>query len=289
MINWNIQSSSQQKMNLQEKSNKEAICCGGNAADYSRQHKIEFVTDSNAFTCMQCGLIFDSYSYADEQIKPMQWATLGPDMTFKTYLSESFPNLSVVESVQWNFDTFERICDRFHVPKNAEIYAKDLLKSDVYVEKRNGRTRRDLTLQCVALYTSCLKEQIGKSAKLLCLCFDIDEKDFWSVYNTFGYKQRKISPRELLLSISEELKSIDSELSYKNFEQIALTADKLAEGLCHSPNVILASCVFLYLNEIRKRKISIRAVAHICGVSCTSLTTLKNALKTQNIFQQDAQ
>lgn len=160
----------------------------------------------------------------------------------------------------------------------------DLLNTEQYIMKRNGRERRDLTLICSALYRCCLNENIGKPAKLLCSWLQIEERDFWDTHNQFGYTKRKISPSQLLALITCELKTIDSDLSFKNFNEIADSADKFAEMSCCSPNVILGAHVFLYLRNVRKKKTTVRAIAQMCDISCTSLTALKKELENKNIF-----
>ena len=204
---------------------------------------------------------------------------------FKTYSSQyasADQLLHPSKLSKWDTGPLQRVCDGCFIPKSIEQRAIDLLHTEEFINKRNGREKKDLSLICYALYHCCLNENIGKPAKLLCSWLNIEEKDFWQTQSSFGYSRRKISPSELLSLITCDLDNMGSGLSYADLKKIGDCADKFAENSCCSPNVILAAHVFLYLKNIRKMKITVRSIAKMCDISCTSLTALKRELENQN-------
>ena len=260
--------------------------------DSACQHpkdSVQFIYDNNAHTCTACGVILSDYACADELIEPLKWSAAGSHVAMKTYLSRyaKSDNIDSKKNVSWDIDTLERICDRCFIPAAIEIKVKCLLQSEEYTVRRTGQTNRDLALMCKALYSTCLEEGVGKSPKLLSSWFQIDERDFWTVYKQFSYSRKKISPSALLLEFSNELKLIDEGLSYINLQEIGNSADKIATSGSHvskSPYVILAACIFLYLTNVRQKKVTMKRIANMCRITCTSLASLKKTLQSENIF-----
>lgn len=242
--------------------------------------------------CMECGLVLTDYAFMDKEIKPEKWAQSGNNVRLPIVSSintscDGTQSDSCGEEKEWNLDILQRVCDNFFIPRCVEDRVIHLLSTNDYVKKRNGRSDRDELLIAFALYTSCLKEDCAKTSELITSWFQIDPKGFWNVANEFGYCPRKIMPSDILKIKRAEIVLLSDDMSFKMMQYIASVSDGLTEKLTHSPSVILASVLYLFLNERKARSVCVRKVAKICNVSITSVNQLKKSLREMDIFAEE--
>ena len=265
---------------------------------------VTFLHEDNDFVCLQCGLVLRDFAFMDRastsilghEVLPQRWTQLANNATLPTDLSmyASADAIGVQacakKESQWNLDILERVCENFFIPRSVEDRVVSLLSQREYREKRNGREDRDLTLISVALYFSCLSEDCAKTPEVITSWFQVNEKSFWAMADQFSYTSRKLLPSDILTMLKSEVELLHEDLCYSKMNKIALISNRLTHKLSHSPRVILAAVLYLYLCEYcRGKRVSVREIANACNVSITSVNQLKKLLKSMNIFEIESE
>lgn len=237
---------------------------------------------TNDFVCRQCGLVRTDYAHSDNTIEPIKWSVA--DKVYPTDLSQFGAKL-LKREYQWDIDLLERVCSNFHIATCVEQCVIELLQSNNYI-KRRGMRRRNIILLAHAFFEACIKHGCPKSRETVASYFQIEPKLLWNVANEFEYIERKLMPSDLLPPLKVEICSLVETLSHKDFIKIEQTADRICKQSCYSPSVILATCIVLFLkNYPSANAVTMKSIAKICQVSCTSVSNLRNKLQHDvNLF-----
>ena len=248
------------------------------AAVANCQHMDTFFDEgTNDFICRACGLIRTSFSYSDTIRDPIKWSSA--DAALPTGLSIIGCPLLLHEEHKWDIDILERVCSNFHIPFCVEQCVLELLNSNNYI-KRRGLQKRNLILLSYAFFQACIKHGCPKSMDVVAYYFQIEPKSMWNMANEFEYIERKLMPSDLLPPLKVEISSIVQTLSYKDYSKIAQVADRICKESCYSPSVILAACIVLFLkNHCPPNVATMKSIARLCNVSCTSVSNLRNKLQ----------
>ena len=288
----------------------------GDLSTTCTHENVNFIEEDNDFVCLSCGQVLQDFAFMDREstsilshaVQPQKWVQIASDDTLPTPLSMYATSHTLggkgekyKKGDSWDFDILERVCGNFFIPRCVEDHVVHLLSKEEYLNKRNGRLEKDSALIAFALYSSCLVKDCVKSADVIASWFQISEKTFWSIAKEFSYSARKVLPSDILQMRKAEIELMCEMLynttmklprprgsrgTYSILRYISEVSDGLSEKLTHSPSVILASVLYMYLNLYRERIVSVREVAKLCGVSITSLNQLKKLLKSMDIFKE---
>ena len=249
------------------------------ATNTTCEHANTFFDEStNDFICKNCGLVRIDFAFSDNIRHPLKWSNA--NKVYPTYLSTYGAPLLAESECKWNIDMLERVCGNFHISKNIEHCVMELLHSKKYVEKRGGRRNKNLVLLAHAFYEACIKHGCPKSMETVASYFQVEQKSLWNAANEFDYSERKLLPSDLLPPLKTEISSVVQSLSHRDYVKIANTADRISNESCNSPSVILAVCILLFLkNKAPSNLMTMKSIAKICNVSCTSVSNLRNKLQ----------
>ena len=286
---------------------------GSRSSTKSNEHgckhiNVTFLYEDNHFVCTQCALVLTDYAYCDRQdipeykIKPKQWAEVyertqnEKSKSLPTYFSRFGSDDSLGQEgvsngrKQFDLDVLERVCGNFFIPKTVEEKVRYSLSRKDFQDKRNGRKMTDNALIAYALYSACLLEDCARTPEVICSYFQIEVRYFWTIANKFSYSPRKVLPSDILKSMRGrgDIACLN-DLSYKDLQKITQVSDNVSNELSHSPRVILAAVLHIFLNDTQSKcgRVCVREIAKACDVCVTSVIALKKVLSKMNIFSQN--
>lgn len=250
-----------------------------------KHQDVRFLQEDNHFVCLECGFVVSDYALMDHKIDPLKWTKITKETSLPSTCMTHYSLFADIDRVQnWDFDLLERVCSNFFIPACIEEEVRYKLGTKEYETKKNGRSQRCHSLMAFALYSSCIEADCVKLPEQITSWFQISLKRFWDVHKEFNYKQRKIMPGDVLKMIKSEVQLIDPQLSYKNYVDITNISNMFASNTCNSPSVVLAACLYVYLSEKRKVKITVSHIAKLCHVSCTSVNNLRKKINLEHLF-----
>ena len=291
----------------------------GDMSTSCTHENVNFIEEDNDFVCLLCGLVLRDFAFMDREstsilshaVEPQKWAQIASDDVLPTSLSMNATSHALggkgeicKKGDPWDLDILERVCGNFFIPRCVEDHVVHLLSKEEYLNKRNGRLEKDSAIIAFALYSSCLVKDCAKSADVIASWFQISEKTFWSIAKEFSYSARKVLPSDILQMRKSEIEHMCEMLynstiklprpkgsmgtgTYAILRYMSEVSDGLSGKLTHSPSVILATVLYMYLNKYRERTVSVKQVSKLCGVSITSINQLKKLLKTMDIFDEE--